>query len=218
MGAFEETKEDHEPDPAPQRSVTFAVTLLRKKGLWGMSLDFWPEGASSTLKTPVSPANFQIIRIDENGPVSEYNKSVEGVGNQQQIQLYDAIIEVNGEPASARLYKSMSSNKAKSLKMIIVRPLCFNIRASRGKPTWGMTVKFQEKRSTCVNIKEILKGFVAVHSALDGDDHRPRARKLEANDLIQSVNEISGDPKQMLRVLNDSGTVELIILRLLPAE
>lgn len=183
--------------------LEFTVTMMRNKGTtWGLEADHWADG------------KLQIVKLVEGGPVAEYNASV-AEGLAPKVQLLDIVTAINGQPADAKGAKLLSSSKETTLTLKLVRPNRFHITLAKNGERWGVNLHYNQTRSTCLCVRQILSGAVATHNAQDAGDG-PRPWHVEVNDLIEAVNGISGQPTQMMKEFSHCERADIVILRTQP--
>lgn len=180
-------------DVWPDDSGDFTCTLTKQKRKpWGLPLDHW--------RTCLQLVDWPLA----DGAVAGYNAKA---AKNQQFQPLDCIVEVNGNPTSWQNFQSIQEAKQTSLQLRVQRPRRIQTTLRRGEMTWGVTLRYHEARSTCLGVTDLVDGAVQQHNAIHP------SHQVIVGDLIEQVNDISGDPTRMFAEFKVADKVVLILLR-----
>lgn len=171
---------------------TFRLCIEENFEAWGKSLDPWPFGVEVV----------QLVGPSLPPSIAKYNATAK-----DKVQQGDLITQVNEATDAKGMNNELRSCKPVTLSM--ARPSRVKVSVPKNDQVWGLFMSYQNEQSECVLIKNIQDGAVASYNASGGG-----GPKLKKQDLIQSVNGVTGPARILLETMKASTTLDLVLLRL----
>mmetsp|Transcript_38897 Transcript_38897/g.87410 ORF Transcript_38897/g.87410 Transcript_38897/m.87410 type:complete len:371 (+) Transcript_38897:68-1180(+) len=184
---------DYPPGPAREFTISLAKD---SKEQWGFVFDeFDGQKADDALF---------VTSIGEAGPAKEHNRTNEA---DQHIKTGQYIVAVNGVEKDS---KAMAGElaKASKLELSIVRPQCFTIAVTKAKKE-SLGLKLAQSPASAI-ITAVENGPVMEWIKVHTD------KEVKAGDRIVAVNGRRAAGKELMKLLQKDGPLQLVICRPCP--
>lgn len=175
---------------------TFTVDITRGDlEMWGLRLECCAAGL--------------LVAEVVSGAVERYNNGVSGLdaAGARKIQMYDIIVEANGERAQGLIWRQLKEEAAMAFE--VVRPRLLTVNLKKGHLPLGVLLSHPVSgHGKTLGVAEICDGLVKDYNASAEAD-----AQVMVGDVIVSVNGQMGSSKNMIELLQVDSDVELTLLR-----
>mmetsp|Transcript_36750 Transcript_36750/g.78030 ORF Transcript_36750/g.78030 Transcript_36750/m.78030 type:complete len:254 (-) Transcript_36750:835-1596(-) len=132
--------------------------------------------------------------------------SVASLVLRQRLKQHDVIVRINGECHHEQMAHSLVSSASATLTLEVVRPILCRISIHKDeKAALGAGLSYRPGFS-CVDLATVHIGAISKHNEKAGPEGQ-----LEVNDFLISVNGISEEPDNMIKALQTSTRVDLLV-------
>jgi len=158
-----------------------------------------PLGLAVDFEDPGLP---RVVAVHPGTTVEEYNKRAKA---DEHVQVGDFMIEVNGVSGSTpQMLRRVSEDS--HLRCLFRRPLMFQVTITRIDDSFGLDITYHHSGTSLI-IQKVEGGSLAVWNIKNPDT------EVMAGDYIVKINGTEGKADDLLRTLQESKCVDLLILR-----